>query len=62
MIPQILSTYKLGKEQLDLMSQLNVWTRCCEFSVAASIHDCLDEDVRAAISKRLPPASTAALI
>ena len=31
--------------QVVTMSQLQLWTRCCEVSVANSIHDCFSQDL-----------------
>ena len=52
----MLTHYSLEPAHVEMMAQLNIWTRCCEFSVANSVHDCLDEDVRA-IGRRLPPGA-----
>lgn len=32
-----LSTFRLGSAELELLAQLNVWTRCCEYSVAEAV-------------------------
>jgi hypothetical protein len=43
---QVLGSFRLEATGLELMRQLNLWTWCCEFSVAASLHDCLDDDIK----------------
>jgi len=43
---QLLGSFLLGDEEAGLMEQLDLWTRCCEFSVAGSVHDCLEEGLR----------------
>jgi hypothetical protein len=50
----VLGSFRLAARQLEAMQQLQVWTRCCECSVAAAVHDSLDWDVREALSSRLP--------
>ena len=51
---RVLGSFRLAGRQLETMQQLQVWTRCCECSVAAAVHDSLDRDVREALSSRLP--------
>jgi hypothetical protein len=35
----------LAPLQIERMAQLQLWTRCCEVSVADSIHDCFSRDL-----------------
>ena len=35
------------------MDKLQLWTRCCEVSVAGSIHDCFGEELRHNLLARL---------
>lgn len=50
--PQVLGSFRLGPEEEGLMAQLNLWTRCCEFSVAASVHACLDASLTRGLAAR----------
>lgn len=43
---QVLGSFRLDNSGVEAMGTLNLWTRCCEVSVAASVNDCLDEDLR----------------
>jgi hypothetical protein len=49
---QVLGSFRLGTEGALLMGQLDLWTRCCEFSVAACVGDCLQEGLRHGLATR----------
>lgn len=42
----VLSNFDMGPKQLEEMHRVAVWTRACEISVAAALHDCLDDGVK----------------
>eukprot|EP00877_Chromochloris_zofingiensis_P012234 jgi/Chrzof1/7264/Cz02g17030.t1 len=50
---EVLSNFRLTPAFAAIMQQLNLWTRCCEFSVAGSIHDCFDASIKHELEQRL---------
>jgi hypothetical protein len=49
---QVLGSFRLCPEGLQLMGQLQLWTRCCEVSVAACVVDCVDARLRHGLAAR----------
>lgn len=50
---QILGAFKLTARHAEILQQLNLWTMCCESSVASSIHDCFEEGIKHRLIQRL---------
>ncbi|KAF6259450.1 hypothetical protein COO60DRAFT_1010901 [Scenedesmus sp. NREL 46B-D3] len=42
-----------GPRAVALLRQLDLWTLCCELSVAASVHDCFDHGLKHRLVERL---------
>ena len=49
----VLGSFKLGSRHAEILQQLNLWTLCCESSVASSIQDCFDEGLKHRLVQRL---------
>lgn len=50
---QVLGNFKLTARHAEILEQLNLWTLCCESSVASSIQDCFDEGIKHQLTQRL---------
>ncbi len=55
----MLSSFRLDARCLAILDALNTWTRCCEISVAASVHACLEDCLRGGLASRLPGSAGA---
>jgi len=49
----VLGSFRLEAEQAAIMQQLDLWTLCCELSVASSIHDCFEGSMKQDVLNRL---------
>lgn len=47
------SNFRIGHRHLTLLRQLNLWTLCCELSVATGVHDCFEESMKHRLMQRL---------
>ncbi|KAI8469832.1 MAG: hypothetical protein J3K34DRAFT_511818 [Monoraphidium minutum] len=50
---QLLGSFRLGPGTAAALARLDLWARCCECSVAASVHDCLGEGVTRGLAARI---------
>ncbi|WIA30634.1 hypothetical protein OEZ86_000712 [Tetradesmus obliquus] len=46
-----------GPRAVAVLRQLDLWTLCCELSVAASVHDCFDDALKHRLLERLSQQS-----